>query len=283
MLNRLQPVRFYVGLFAFLLAALVVATFYFLFGMATNSYIVSDGAQLATYYLDAPRYDNNLQGFIYALSFMVASALMLLLILLPDERLAMPAQAASAPPQPRRRSPSETPSADIEQTAPLRQEQPTAAPTAAQTSPLTIERGEGEDEAAPPEAPAESDASGEEEVTRSADRDLPEVASSEHRYEDTGDDDIVYGTGRISEDSTWEFIQEYPDSAVKFLYRKTLDNKPLAPTEEDIYRGWELRGLTRAMVREIVLQIMRWQTLPDDFPHNIWRELRDQIYEMRSK
>ncbi len=46
-MNRLQPVRFYAGLFAFLLAALVVASFYFLFGMAANSYIVSDGAQPA--------------------------------------------------------------------------------------------------------------------------------------------------------------------------------------------------------------------------------------------
>ena len=79
----------------------------------------------------------------------------------------------------------------------------------------------------------------------------------------------------------WDFVQQYPDTAVKFLYRKTLDNKPLSPTEEDIYRNWELRGMSRAKVREIVLEIMSWQSLPDNFPHEIWRELRDQIYEMK--
>jgi predicted Fe-S protein YdhL (DUF1289 family) len=41
--------------------------------------------------------------------------------------------------------------------------------------------------------------------------------------------------------------------------------------------------MNRAKVREVVLEIMQWQSLPDDFPHNIWRELRDQIYEMQAR
>jgi hypothetical protein len=123
----------------------------------------------------------------------------------------------------------------------------------------------------------------EDEVLKSRADDLPAIDLPDARFEDTGEDDVVYGGGRITEDSAWEFVQNYPDSAVKYLYRKTLDNKPLSPAEEDIYRKWELRGLSRAKVREIVLEIMKWQSLPDDFPHNIWRELRDQIFEMRAK
>ena len=88
---------------------------------------------------------------------------------------------------------------------------------------------------------------------------------------------------RQTDDSMWEFIQSYPDSAVKFLYRKSLENKPLAPTDEDIYRNWEKRGMTRAKVRELVLTIMNWKSLPSDFPHNIWRDLRDKIYELQTK
>ncbi len=102
------------------------------------------------------------------------------------------------------------------------------------------------------------------------------------RFDDSGEEDVVYGDGRISEDAAWEFIQQFPDSAVKFLYRKNLDNKPLSPTEEDIYRNWEMRGLTRAKVREIVLELMGWPSLPDSFPHEIWRAVRDQVFELRT-
>ena len=108
--------------------------------------------------------------------------------------------------------------------------------------------------------------------------DLPESP-----YEDTGDEDVVYGNGRVTDDSVWDFIHNYPDSAVKFLYRKNLENKPLTPGEEDIYRRWEMRGMTRAKVRQFVLEVMGWKSLPDDFPHNIWRDLRDQIFELKER
>ena len=70
---------------------------------------------------------------------------------------------------------------------------------------------------------------------------------------------------------------------MKFLYRKTLDNKPLSTVDEEIYRQWEQRGMTRSKVREMVLEIMSWRSLPDDFPHNIWRELRDQVFDMKTR
>jgi hypothetical protein len=147
-----------------------------------------------------------------------------------------------------------------------------AAPLTAETAPA-------------PAAAAKEPHSVDEEVLQASEvveEDLPPTDVPD-RYEDTGEDDVIYGSGRVTDDSIWEFIQAYPDSAVKFLYRKTLENKALPPTDEDIYRRWELRGMTRAKVREFVLAIMGWKTLRDDFPHNIWRELRDQIFEMQQK
>jgi hypothetical protein len=109
----------------------------------------------------------------------------------------------------------------------------------------------------------------------------PPVDLPSARPELTGEEDVVYGNGPVTEDSIVEFIQNYPDSAVKFLYRKNLDNRPLPPMEEDIYQRWERRGMSRAKAREYVLEIMGWDKLPDDFPHNIWMKLRDRIYELK--
>jgi hypothetical protein len=156
-----------------------------------------------------------------------------------------------------------------------------------QTSPLSIEGLEPEAHAPPhpvPAAPEPPGVSVEEEVLQSAGvDDLPLVEAEEANYDDTGEEDVVYGSGRITENAAWEFVQTYPDSSVKFLYRKSLDNKQLTTAEQDIYRNWEQRGLTRSKVRQIVLEIMSWQALPENFPHEIWRQLRDQIYEMKAR
>jgi hypothetical protein len=41
--------------------------------------------------------------------------------------------------------------------------------------------------------------------------------------------------------------------------------------------------MMRSAIRQIVLEVMNWKALPEDFPHNIWRELRDQVFEMRNR
>jgi hypothetical protein len=135
-------------------------------------------------------------------------------------------------------------------------------------------------QAAAPAAPVRSV---EEEVLAQVPDDLPKLERENSRFDDAGEDDVVYGTGRVTDDSLWDFIQRHPDSAVKFLYRKSLDNKPLTTVEEEIYRQWEQRGMTRSKVRGMVLEIMSWKSLPEDFPHNIWRELRDQVFDMRTR
>ena len=289
--------RFYITLMAFFIAALLFGALVFLTGMNNSAYLVNDGVSFGIQYVDKPRYDSNLQGFIFALVFLAAGLLALLMMILPNQESAAGTNQSAPPPQPRRRAapaapaPQPAPAARPAATPPPPRPAPAqpaaeAIPPPAATPAQTVEL-EAE-EPPPPPAPAPSPEpeapmkSVEEEVlsgNEAADfEDLPDS-----RYTDSGENDVVYGTGRVTDDSVWEFVQTYPDSAVKFLYRKTLENRALAPTEEDIYRRWEMRGMNRSKVREIVLEIMGWKTLRDDFPHNIWRELRDQIFDMKTR
>jgi hypothetical protein len=279
---------------ALFLGALAAGLFYFVVRMNETSYLLTDGVRYTLQVIDKPRYEKYLQGMIYAAFFLLAGLLFLLVILLPDKRSSSAAPQYAPPPQPRRR-PVAAPLAAV-QPAPAATVAPAPPPPPAAEIRVAPEPPPVAEEtiAAPPivdvisaepapKAKPKPKPSVEEELAATPSEDLPIIDVPDTRPEDTGEDDVVYGTGRVTDDSIWDFVLSYPDSAVKFLYRKTLENKPLTPTEEDIYRKWEMRGLSRSKVRGLVLEIMRWKSLPEDFPHNIWRALRDQIFDMKTK
>ena len=286
LMNRLQPLGFYMVLLILFLVALAAGFIYFLSGISDTRYLVTDGIRLSVQYLDKPKFDSHLQGLIFSISFLAAGLLMVLFILLPNGRQTAAAGAAELgrpepgePPQPVHRAPP-APAQDSPAAPALDSlaENAEAQEPAAKASPLTIEAMEGD----PPAAGETIQALGEEAGPKDLD-DLPATEGTEERYDENDDEDVVYGDGRITEDAAFDFVQTYPDSAVKFLYRKNLDNNPLPPSDEDIYRDWEARGLTRQKVREFVLEIMGWHSLPDAFPHQVWKELRDQIFEYQAK
>jgi hypothetical protein len=287
-MGRLTSDKFFVAVFVLFIAAMAVGVFLFASGMRDNTLIINDGVGYATQYLNRPRYDSHLEGFVFALTFLVAGLLLTAVILMPGHGSGASAPAVT-PPQPRQRQPRALPGA-APAAAPAQpaaaQMAPAAAPAAApEPSPAPLVIAEVPEPPPPPARaePAQPVRSVEEEVLAQNPDDLPKLENDDSRFEDTGEDDVVYGSGRVTDDSTWDFVQRHPDSAVKFLYRKTLDNKPLSTADEDIYRRWEQRGMTRSKVRQIVLEIMNWKALPDDFPHNIWRELRDQVFDMRTR
>jgi hypothetical protein len=282
-MNRMSSDKFYMAMFALFIGALAVGCVVFVIGMREASYVINDGIGYSVHYFNKPRYDSQLQGLIFALAFLVAGVLLLMLIILPNQGQPS-AQRVQGPPQPRQRAPRPAPAvAAAPAPAALPRREPEPAAEAAPQAEMAVVPPELEPAAAAPAArPAETRSVEEEVLSISASvDDLPALESADSRFDDAGEDDVVYGTGRITDDAIWEFVQGYPDSAVKFLYRKTLDNKPLSPADEDIYRKWEGRGMARSKVRQIVLDLMQWKSLPDEFPHNIWRELRDQIFEMR--
>lgn len=288
--------RFYIGVMGFFLAALIFGLLFFLTGMAESTYSINDGIGYGLRYIDKPKYDANIQGVIFAVAFIVAGCLMILLVILPDKEH-LQRLAAVEPPQPRRRPQGSQQQTMQQQQAVQQPPQPAAGgapplrptPTESTGSVEISQDAEGGfSESAPPVAAVQPASTArppkttvEEDVLMSEaemEDDLPIM-----EFDDANEEDVVYGAGRVTDDSMWSFIETYPDSAVKFLYRKTLENKALAPTDEDIYRKWEARGMTRSKVRALILELMGWETLPEDFPHNIWKSLRDQIFEMHSR
>jgi hypothetical protein len=287
-MNRLTADKFFVALFLMFLAAMCAGVVIFILGMRDTTYTINDGVGYMVQYLNKPRYDSHLQGFVFAVTFLVAGLLLTAIILMPTAGQGQMAQLMG-PPQPRQRQPRPLPGAPAAPAAAVQPMTPPVTPGAALTPVAAVEVPAPAPEpmpapapvAAAPAKPSTPVRSVEEEVLATNPDDLPPLAREDSRFEDTGEDDVVYGTGRVTDDSCWDFVQRHPDSAVKFLYRKTLDNKPLSTADEDIYRKWEQRGMSRGMVREIVLEVMNWKALPDDFPHNIWRELRDRVFDMR--
>jgi len=278
-MNRLTSDKFFVALFLLFLAAMAGGTVIFALGMRDQTYVINDGVGYITQFINRPKYESHLQGLIFAFTFFIAGVLLAVVIMIPSGGAAGQFPVMS-PPQPRQRS-RVLPGATAAQQTAAQPAQPAPAPAQEPAAAMVVEEPAPPP---PPPVPAKPDQptrSVEEEVLAQNPDDLPRLESQDSRFEDTGEDDVVYGTGRVTDDSCWDFVQRHPDSAVKFLYRKTLDNKPLSTADEDIYRRWEQRGMTRAKIREIVLEIMGWKSLPDDFPHNIWRELRDQVFDMR--
>ena len=94
-----------------------------------------------------------------------------------------------------------------------------------------------------------------------------------------GEDDVVYGTEQITSAAVMDFVHKFPDSALKFLYRKQLNGKPLSKEEEEIYAAWEKRGMSRPKVKHYILSLMEWEKLPRDPLYEIWKRLRDHIFD----
>ena len=93
-------------------------------------------------------------------------------------------------------------------------------------------------------------------------------------------DDIVYGSGLITDQAMIEFIKGYPDSAIKFYYQKKLDETDLTYEEKEIYRSWSRRGMSRQRLEKHIIEILNWEKMTKQKPHKLWHILRDRIYEI---
>ena len=233
------------------LAATVGGIFICYTGMSETSYLVYRGMELTTYYLDKNRHDLYLNGLVYSITFGIAFLLLLAVIVIPSpeqvqKRLAATSFAGSPESTEINVPEEETP--DAENTSPLDGES------------LEIEL----------EPDIESYEVGEEEEEESA---LMSGIDDE-------DSDVVYGTGRITDEAHKSFIISSPDSAVKFLMRKELDGRPLKSSEDEIYEAWQERGLSRGKLRKHILKIMEWESVPELEINEIYNQVKDKTYEI---
>jgi len=226
-------------------------------GISETSYLVYRGMELTTYYLDKNSHDLYVNGLIYSITFGIAFLLLLAVIVVPS-----PGQIQ------KRMSTSQFAGA-----AGAGYLGPSGASVPVEESPT-----------AAGEMPTEEDETFEIELE-------PEIESFDEKEEEeesallslTADDDsdVVYGTGRITDKAHRSFILTSPDSAVKFLMRKELDGRPLKSSQDEIYEGWQKRGLSRGKLRKHFLKIMEWDSMPEMEVNEIYNKLKDKVYEVK--
>ena len=220
-------------------------------GMSETSYLVYRGMEITTYYLDKNRHDLYVNGMVYSITFGIAFLLLLAVIVIPSpeqiqKRLAVsPFTGGNSIPG---------------ITAPAGETLVEEETPAADDESLEIEL----------EPDVESFEFDEEEEEESAQSSGPEEEDS----------DVVYGTGRITDQAHRSFIISSPDSAVKFLLRKELDGRPLKSSQDEIYNGWQERGLSRGKLRKHFLKIMEWDNVPELEVSEIYNQVKDKVYEI---
>ena len=225
-------------------------------GMSDASFLVNKGMEITTYYLDKNRYDLYLIGLVYSITFGVALLLVLSVIVIPTKEQIN-----------KRTSESQIGESPV---------------TGAQHKPeATTSEEETSDET---ETLSESDESLEIELE-------PELESFRDAEDEklaalTGntsdeDSDVIYGTGQITDEGHRSFILNSTDSAVKFLLRKELDGKTLKSSQDEIYEGWQNRGLSRGKLRKHFLKLMEWDSVPELEVSEIYEQVKDKVYEIK--
>ena len=101
--------------------------------------------------------------------------------------------------------------------------------------------------------------------------------------DDSEDDDVVFGSKQISNAALEKFVRQYADSTLKFLLRRNLDGRPLSIEVEEVYVGWEKRGLSRTRLKNYVLKLMEWSEMPDLPILDLLQTVRERVYEVSNK
>jgi hypothetical protein len=239
-----------------LIGGLFIGSLTFFNRMNGDFILIQRGNEPVKYVTNQYKFVQNKRGFIFSVTFLVAAASIMIMIALPTVE-SKAAMAQKNAPQPVR--------ADREESS-----------ISAVVEP---ERAQPE---SPPESAAPPPSLGREEPPAEEVIDIIEtVEEISTDFDDVteGEDDVVYGTGPISDAAIMHFVHKFPDSAIKFLFRKQLDGKALTSVEESIYTTWENRHLTRGKVKGYILTLMDWKEFPKKPLYEVWKEIRDHIYE----
>lgn len=238
---------------------LAVTAFTFFSGMDSSYILIQKGTVPVRHITDHYGYMQNKRGFIFALTFLVSSLSFFIMIMLPSEEKKTVAKVSAAPEPVRRPEREESGLSAVVESAPVDAKPEEPSPVKIVSKP---------DEAASVTEP----------IIETADIDDTLDAEVLDEVKE-GEDDVVYGSGPISDAAIIHFVHKFPDSALKFLYRKQLDGKALTNIEEEIYQQWEQRQMTRGKVKSYITTLMDWKELPKKPLYEIWKEIRDHIFE----
>lgn len=236
-----------------LIGVFFIGSISFFNGMNSSYIMIQKGITPTRHVLNNHQFVQNKRGFIFSVTFLTVGISFFIMIVLPSDERKSAGKVSRAP-------------------------QPTKAPREDSMISAVVEQPAAEskkDEAmlgAPPDREVSSAPPDIIEQVEEMDTDLFEEIKE-------GEDDVVYGSGPISDAAIIHFVHKYPDSALKYLYRKQLDGKALTSVEEDIYQGWEQRHMTRGKVKGYIQTLMDWREFPKKPLYEIWKDLRDHIFE----
>ena len=225
-------------------------------GMSDASFLVNKGMEITTYYLDKNRYDLYLIGLVYSITFGVALLLVLSVIVIPTKEQIN-----------KRTSESQIGESPVTGT----QYKPETTTSEEETSDETGTLSESDESLGIELEP---------ELESFRDVEDKELATLTGNAADE-DSDVIYGTGQITDEAHRSFILNSPDSAVKFLLRKELDGKNLKSSQDEIYEGWQNRGLSRGKLRKHFLKLMEWDSVPELEVSEIYEQVKDKVYEIK--
>lgn len=239
-----------------LIGVLSISTFTFFSGMDSSYILIQKGTDPVRHIVDHYGFLQNKKGFIFSLTFLFSAVSFFIMIVLPSEETVSSAKVSSAPePVGRPHREGSGISAVVEQIQ---------------------ADGKGEETGAVRIVPDKEDSQEPAIEAITLDETLDAEVFEEVKE---GEDDVVYGSGPISDAAIIHFVNKFPDSALKFLYRKQLDGKALTSTEEEIYLGWEQRQMTRGKIKSYIKALLDWKELPKKPLYEIWKEIRDHIFE----
>ena len=263
-MRRLNSSSIFLILLSVLIGMLLIGCIHFLSGLDSSFILLENGSVPMRHIIDHYGYHQNIKGLVFTVTFLISSIFLLMMILLPSDKAYRAPQISPAP-QPTHPAPEESSISSLIQKA-----DPDASPQ--QASPEKEEEKEEKEEKdkkAPKREVVDIDAIEEgDELVEEFDS---KVVESE--------DDVVFGSKQITSAAIRNFVHRFPDSALKFLYRMQLDGKILTREEETIYEEWEKRGMTRGKVKRYVSDLMGWKKLPKRPLYEIWKILRDHIYD----
>ncbi len=238
-----------------MVGAMVIGCMTFLNQMNGNYIMIQKGITPVKHVLNHHKYVQNKRGFIFSVTFLIVTGSLFIMIALPSEEKKTVIKRRDVPQPIDIDREDSAISAIVEPQKEVKPVEPVAP-----TAPSTAAK---EEESEPPIEIIEH---------------VEELAAD---FEDIteGEDDVVYGAGPISDAAIMHFVHKFPDSALKFLYRKQLDGKALTNVEEDIYQKWEERNLTRGKVKGYILTMMDWKEFPKKPLYETWKEVRDHIFE----
>lgn len=267
-MNRITASSAFMLSLFLLILFLAGTTFHFFNEMNSKYVLIQSGGEPVRRIMDPYKFHQNKKGLIFSLTFLMAGTSFLIMVLLPSsEKEKAIARKVSAP-------------------------EPVASPVDLPGEPETLASSTAaamedlDEQEAPPQPQQQSDtllaaaAATEEDVEEVDLLDDSEGFSEDELEQITeGEDDVVYGTNEITSAAVMDFVHKFPDSALKFLYRKQLNGKPLNKEDEEIYASWEKRGMSRTRVKRYILALMEWEKLPKEPLYEVWKRLRDHIFD----